>query len=46
MKRRLAKLLENMLLELVMWDAGIEYIPKSAICVQKYMRRGRFLGKM
>jgi hypothetical protein len=36
----------NDLLELVMRDVGLEYIPKSAIRVQKYyMRRGLFLGQ-
>jgi hypothetical protein len=35
---------DNMLLDLVMREVGLEYIPKSAIRVQKYyMRRGLFL---
>jgi hypothetical protein len=39
------ELRENMLLELVMRDVGLEYIPKSTIRVQKYyLRRGLFLG--
>jgi hypothetical protein len=33
-------------LELVLRDVGLEYIPKTAIRVQKYyMRRGLFLGQ-
>ena len=37
---------DNMLLDLVMRDLGLEYIPKSAIRVRKYyMRRGLFLGQ-
>ena len=37
---------DNILLELVMRDVGLEYTPKSAIRVQKYyMRRGLFLGQ-
>jgi hypothetical protein len=49
LKRRMdtedAELPDNMLLELVMRDVGLEYIPKSAIRAQKYyMRRGLFLG--
>jgi hypothetical protein len=37
---------DNDLLELVMRDVGLEYIPKSAIRVQKYyMMRGLFLGQ-
>jgi hypothetical protein len=40
-----ADLPDNDLLELVLRDVGLEYIPKSAIRVQKYyMRRGLFLG--
>jgi hypothetical protein len=32
---------DNELIELVLRDVGLEYIPKRAICVQKYyMRRG------
>jgi hypothetical protein len=41
-----SELPDNDLLELVMHDVGLEYIPKSAIRVQKYyMRRGLFLGQ-
>jgi hypothetical protein len=37
---------DNDLLELVLRDVGLEYIPKSVIRVQKYyMRRGLFLGQ-
>jgi hypothetical protein len=37
---------DNDLLELVMCDVGLEYIPKSAIRVRKYyMRRRLFLGQ-
>jgi hypothetical protein len=48
LKRRLDaeddELLDNMLLELVIRDVGLEYIPKGAIRVQKYyMMRGLFL---
>ena len=33
------------LLEIVIRDIGLEYIPKRAICVQKYyMRRGLYMG--
>jgi hypothetical protein len=36
---------DNDLLELVFRDIGFEYIPKRAICVQKYyMRRGLYMG--
>jgi hypothetical protein len=39
LKRRLdaegIEIQDNMLLDLVMRDVGLEYIPKSAICVQK-----------
>ena len=36
---------DNDLLELVIRDIGLEYIPKRAICVQKYyMRRGLYMG--
>ena len=50
LKRRLdaedAELPDNDLLDLVMRDVGLEYIPRSAIRVQKYyMRRGLFLGQ-
>jgi hypothetical protein len=50
LKRRLdaeyAELPDNMQLELVLHDVGLEYIPKSAIRVQKYYkRRGLFLAK-
>ena len=50
LKKRLeaedSELPDNDLLELVMRDVGLEYIPKSAIRVQKYyMRRGLFLGQ-
>ena len=41
-----SELPDNDLLELVIRDVGLEYIPKSAIRVQKYyMRRGLFLGQ-
>jgi hypothetical protein len=37
--------LDNELIELVLRDVGLEYIPKGAICVQKYnMRRGLYIG--
>jgi hypothetical protein len=37
---------DNDLLELMMRDKGLEYIPRSAIRAQKYyMRRGLFLGQ-
>jgi hypothetical protein len=40
-----AKLPDNDLLELVIRDIGLEYIPRQAISVQKYyMRRGLFMG--
>jgi hypothetical protein len=40
-----SELLDNDLLEWVLRDVGLEYIPKNAIRVQKYfMRRGLFLG--
>jgi hypothetical protein len=50
LKKRLeaedSELPDNNLLELVMRDMGLEYIPKNAIRVQKYcMRRGLFLGQ-
>jgi hypothetical protein len=36
---------DNELIELVLRDVGLEYIPKRAICVQKYyMRRGIYMG--
>jgi hypothetical protein len=36
---------DNELIELVLRDAGLEYIPKRAICVQKYyMRRFSYMG--
>jgi hypothetical protein len=36
---------DNELIELVLRDVGLEYIPKRAICVQKYyMRRGLYMG--
>jgi hypothetical protein len=36
---------DNELIELVLSDIGLEYIPKHAIRVQKYfMRRGLFIG--
>jgi hypothetical protein len=41
-----SELPDNDLLELVLMDVGLEYIPKAAIRVQKYyMRRGLFLGQ-
>jgi hypothetical protein len=40
-----AELPENDLIELVIRDIGLEYIPRCAIRVQKYyMRRGLFMG--
>jgi hypothetical protein len=40
-----AKLPDNDLLELVIRDIGLEYIPRRAIRVQKYyMKRGLFMG--
>jgi hypothetical protein len=36
---------DNELIELVLRDVGLEYIPKRAICVQKYhMGRGLYMG--
>jgi hypothetical protein len=36
---------DNELIELVLRDVGLEYIPKCAIRVQKYfMRRGLYMG--
>jgi hypothetical protein len=36
---------ENDIIELVLRDVGLEYIPKCAICVQKYyMRQGLYMG--
>jgi hypothetical protein len=36
---------DNELIELVLRHIGLEYIPKRAICVQKYhMRRGLYMG--
>jgi hypothetical protein len=36
---------DNELVELVLRHVGLEYIPKRAICVQKYhMRRGLYMG--
>jgi hypothetical protein len=36
---------DNELIELVLRDVGLEYIPKRAIQVQKYyMRRGLYMG--
>jgi hypothetical protein len=36
---------DNELIELVLRDEGLEYIPKRAICAQKYyMRRGLYMG--
>jgi hypothetical protein len=38
---------ENELIELVLRDVGLEYIPKHAICVQKYYMkhlRGLYMG--
>jgi hypothetical protein len=36
---------DNELIELVLRDIGLEYIPKRSICVQKYyMRRGLKMG--
>jgi hypothetical protein len=36
---------DNELIELVLRDVALEYIPKRAICVQKYyMRRGLYMG--
>jgi hypothetical protein len=36
---------ENKLIELVLIDVGLEYIPKCTIHVQKYyMRRGLYMG--
>jgi hypothetical protein len=41
-----AELPDNMLLELLIRDVGLEYIAKSAICVQKpYMRRVLSFGQ-
>jgi hypothetical protein len=35
---------DNELIELVLINVGLEYIPKRAICVQKYdMRRGVYI---
>jgi hypothetical protein len=49
LRRRLdtedSELPDNNLLELVITDIGLEYIPRRAICVQKYdMRQGLFVG--
>ena len=49
MRKRLdaedAELPDNDLIELVIRDIGLEYIPRRAIRVQKYyMRRGLFMG--
>jgi hypothetical protein len=36
---------DNELIELVLRDVGLEYIPKCSMCVQKYyMRRGLYMG--
>jgi hypothetical protein len=38
---------DNKLIELVLRDVGLEYIPKSAICIQKYymrLPRGLYIG--
>jgi hypothetical protein len=36
---------DNELIELVLRDVGLEYIPKRAICMQKYyMRRDLYMG--
>jgi hypothetical protein len=36
---------DSEIIELVLRDLGLEYIPKCAICVQKYyMRRGLYTG--
>jgi hypothetical protein len=36
---------DNKLIEQVLRDVGLEYIPKQAICVQKYyMKRGLYMG--
>jgi hypothetical protein len=36
---------DNELIELVLRDVGLEYIPKCAICLQKYyIRRGLYMG--
>jgi hypothetical protein len=36
---------DNELIELVLRDVGLEYIPKCAICMQKYyMRQGLYMG--
>jgi hypothetical protein len=36
---------DNELIELVLGDVGLEYIPKRTICMQKYyMRRGLYMG--
>jgi hypothetical protein len=36
---------DNKVIELVLRDVDLEYIPKRAICVQKYyMRRGLYMG--
>jgi hypothetical protein len=35
----------NELIELILRDVGLEYIPKRAICVKKYyMRQGLYMG--
>jgi hypothetical protein len=40
-----SEVLDNELIELVLRDVGIEYIPKHVIRVQKYyMRRGLYMG--
>jgi hypothetical protein len=40
-----SELPDNYLIELVIRDIDLEYIPKHAICVQKYdVRRGLYMG--
>jgi hypothetical protein len=40
-----SELSDNELIEIVLRDVGLEYIPKRAICVQKYyMRQGLYMG--
>jgi hypothetical protein len=46
LKKEDSELPDNDLLELVLIDVGLDYIPKTAIQVQKYyMQRGLFLGQ-
>jgi hypothetical protein len=49
LKRRLeaedSEVLDNELIELVLRDVGLEYIPKRSICMKKsYMRRSLYMG--